>query len=179
MSRVAAGDAGPGRAYERAAAEHVGRLPGVSLDSFAATFNLVRAANRVVGDLEATVHRPAGWSWAGFRVMFALWVEGPLEPRQIARLAAMSRAAVSSVCNTLERDGLVERSRDRADRRLVTVRLTAAGRERLERAYVEQNAEEQRLLAAVPPEGLEAFTEVLRRIVDTPARIPERRSFES
>jgi DNA-binding MarR family transcriptional regulator len=70
-------------------------------------------------------------------------VGGELEPRDIARLSGLSRAAVSSVLNTLERDGLVERSRESHDRRLVTVRLTADGARRLVTAYERQNAVEQ------------------------------------
>ena len=55
--------------YEKTAAELVASLDGTSQASFAAMFNLVRTANRMVSDLETTVHREAGWSWAGFRVM--------------------------------------------------------------------------------------------------------------
>ncbi|MGH9186968.1 MAG: MarR family transcriptional regulator, partial [Acidimicrobiales bacterium] len=102
---------------------------------------------------------------AGFRVMFTIWVSGPLEPRNIAGLAGMSRAAVSSVLNTLERDGLVARSRDQADRRLVTVRLTPGGRRRLEKAYVLQNHREQQLLSVLEADELDTLTNLLRRLL--------------
>ncbi|MGH9243656.1 MAG: MarR family winged helix-turn-helix transcriptional regulator [Acidimicrobiales bacterium] len=151
--------------FERTAAAHVSDLPGASLESFAAMFNLVRTANRMINDLETKVHRQAGWSWAGFRVMFTIWVSGPLEPRRIARLASISRAAVSSVLNTLERDGLVERARDQGDRRLVTVRLTDDGRKRLEHAYTRQNTREQELLSPLDPQELATFTDLLRRLL--------------
>ena len=75
-----------------------------------ASFDLIRASTRLVQRLEAEVHREAGWSMAGFRVMFCIWVAGELEPRDIARLSGLSRAAVSSVLNTLSpREELVLR----------------------------------------------------------------------
>ena len=70
---------------------------------------LHRVTNTLVYDLEATVHRPRGWSWPGFRVLFVLWLAGPTEAKRAAELSGMSRAAVSALVKMLERDGLVER----------------------------------------------------------------------
>ena len=103
-------------------------------------FGIFRLGGRMFNDLESTI-RLAGWSLAGFRVMFLLWVGGPMESHEIARLAGLSRAAISSAVNTLERDGLVDRRRESDDRRVVTVYLTDDGAERLEAAYRAQNAE--------------------------------------
>lgn len=130
--------------FERVAVEAVSAaVPEADLDALRASFDLIRASTRLVQRLEAEVHREAGWSMAGFRVMFCVWVGGELEPRDIARLSGLSRAAVSSVLNTLERDGLVERFRESDDRRLVTVRLTRDGASRLVAAYRRQNEVEQ------------------------------------
>ncbi len=132
------------REFERVAVDAVAAaVPDADLDALRASFDLIRASTRLVQRLEAEVHREAGWSMAGFRVMFCTWVAGELEPRDIARLSGLSRAAVSSVLNTLERDGLVERFRESDDRRLVTVRLTPDGASRLVEAYRRQNQVEQ------------------------------------
>ncbi len=139
-----------GREFERVAVDAVAdAVPGTDLDALRASLNLIRASTRLVQRLEAEVHRPAGWSMAGFRVMFCIWVADELEPRDIARLSGLSRAAVSSVLNTLERDGLVERFRESDDRRLVTVRLTTDGAERLVAAYARQNEVEQEFFASL------------------------------
>ena len=130
--------------FERVAVDTVAAaLPEADLDALRASFDLIRASTRLVQRLEAEVLRDAGWSMAGFRVMFCVWVGGELEPRDIARLSGLSRAAVSSVLNTLERDGLVERHRESDDRRLVTVRLTPDGSRRLVDAYRRQNEVER------------------------------------
>lgn len=134
---------------EAAVAAVVAALPGIDTTSLRASFNLVRASTRLTRRLESRVHHEAGWSMAGFRVMFCVWVRGALQPRQIARLSGLSRAAVSSALNTLERDGLVERTREHTDRRLVTVRLTDDGATRLVAAYEKQNSVEQEFFAAL------------------------------
>lgn len=133
-----------GAAFEQAAADKIATTIGeADLDAFRASFDTIRFATRLVQRLESEVHRPAGWSMAGFRVMFCVWVTGGLEPRDIAHFSGLSRAAVSSVLNTLEREELVERFRESDDRRLVTVRLTERGEKGLVDAYRQQNQVEQ------------------------------------
>ncbi|MDX6355091.1 MAG: hypothetical protein QOF98_1994, partial [Streptomyces sp.] len=61
----------------------------------------------------------------------------------------MSRAAVSALVNTLERDGLVSRSRSAHDRRAVALALTAAGHEAITSAFRAHNEREQAWAAAL------------------------------
>jgi len=157
------------RRFESAAVDAVAvAVPRADLDSLRASLDLIRASTRLVQRLEAEVHTPAGWSMAGFRVMFCVWVGGELEPRDIARLSGLSRAAVSSVLNTLERDGLVERSRESHDRRLVTVRLTADGAGRLVAAYAEQNRVEQDFFASLTGAERSALADRLAGLLERP-----------
>ncbi len=158
--------------FEAEATRKVSSLsPDIDLDTFAAAFNIFRASTRIIQHFEATVHRPIGLSIAGFRVLFTVWVMGDMEPREIAHLSGVTRAAVSGVLNTLERDGLVERAREQTDRRLVTVKLTKEGRARLEEAYQEQNRREHDVFAPVAPAELRAFTKTLRTLLT--ARLDE------
>lgn len=152
--------------FERRATDRVESL-GADIDtaSFAASFDLFRLGTRVMSDFDAAVHRPLGLSLAGFRVLFTLWVHGSLEVREIARLAGVSRAAVSGVVTTLERDGLAVRQRDQADGRLATVRLTTDGDARLQSAYRAQNIREQRLFVGLDGAELAAFTATLRKLL--------------
>lgn len=148
---------------DRRVREAVGR--GVDLDRFRTSFDLIRLSTRLVQHLESTVHHPAGWSMAGFRVMFCVWVADELEPRDIARLSGLSRAAVSSVLNTLERDGLVERHRESDDRRLVTVRLTDEGAQRLAEAYRHQHQQERRFFESLGADEATELAGQLRKLL--------------
>lgn len=157
-----------GGEFERTAVDAVAAaVPDADLDALRASFDLVRASTRLVQRLEAEVHREAGWSMAGFRVMFCVWVGGELEPRDIARLSGLSRAAVSSVLNTLERDGLVERFRESDDRRLVTVRLTRDGARRLVDAYRRQNVVEQDFFGSLSVGDRRRLARDLAGLLDT------------
>ena len=135
---------------------------------FLATFDLIRVANRLMYDFEAHVHRPLGMSWAGFRVLFCTWVEGEVEPRELARLCAVSRGTVSSVLNTLERDGLLKRRRISADRRVVTVSITEKGRRRVKTAFELQHEREHQWLRNFDQQTIDEFVAFLRHLLELP-----------
>ena len=152
--------------FERRAAERVVELgDDIDLPAFAASFDLFRVAASVVGDIENAVHRPLGLSAAGFRVLFTVWVFDSLEVREIARLSGVSRAAVSGVVTTLERDGLAVRKRDHSDGRLVSVEVTSAGLDTLRDAYHLQNERERGIFAVFEPDELDHFTSLLRKLL--------------
>lgn len=104
---------------------------------------LNRASDLVTYDLEAAVHRPRGRSWSAFRLLFVVWLAGPLEPSGAARLAGMSRAAVSNLAKTLVANGLLDRAPDERDGRSVRLSLTAAGRAEMVATFRVHNVREQ------------------------------------
>jgi DNA-binding MarR family transcriptional regulator len=161
---------GPARASNPAeildlATARIGEVvPNADLSAFALAFTLVRASERITYETER-MHKPMGWSWPGFRVLFWIWLLGPLEPRQIATLASSSRASVSSALNTLERNGFVQRSRGSADRRLVKVELTKEGSERMVEALAASNGRERELVAEFSADERRTLTELLTRLI--------------
>lgn len=100
----------------------------------AAVFNLDHSAMDVVATMEALALRPHGLTHAGFVMLMTLWITGPRETRQLASVLRVTKGAVTGAVNTLEKRGLVLRRRSDADRRLVTVELTGAGRKLVQRA---------------------------------------------
>jgi DNA-binding MarR family transcriptional regulator len=128
-------------------------------------FNLTRVHYRLSRDFEG-LHRRRGWTWAGFRIMNVLWAVGDAELRDVARLSGASRAAVSSALNTLERDGLVSRTRDSADRRLVRVQLTQHGGIALREAMREQGEREREWLSALTVSDQERLNGLLVALAD-------------
>ncbi|HXB85477.1 MarR family winged helix-turn-helix transcriptional regulator, partial [Mycobacterium sp.] len=91
---------------------------------------------------------------------------GAAEGRDVARLSGASRAAVSSALNTLERDGLVSRIRDSADRRLVRLQLTEHGRSALHEAMREQAGREREWLVALAPAEQQQLSMLLAVLAD-------------
>lgn len=103
---------------------------------------LNRASNIVTYDLESSIHRPRGWSWSSFRLLFVTWMTGPVEPKRAAELTGMSRAAVSNLSKTLISDGLLARTPDETDGRSVRLTLTDEGHTRMVESFAEQNERE-------------------------------------
>lgn len=124
-------------------------IPDIDESVFHVGFNLVRAASSLVQASDDKIHRPSGWSWAGFRVMYIIWISGEIKARDISRLASVTRQTISSVLATLEKDGLIERTRDGADRRLMAVRLTSTGNEGVRAAMKAQNELEASRLSSL------------------------------
>lgn len=98
--------------------------------------------------------------------MNTLWIFGDLEQREIARISGTTRASVSSALNTLEERGLVERRRERDDRRVVRVSLTPAGLDLLHQAIEGQTAREHAWLAVLDDEEVSRLVVLLGRLVN-------------
>ncbi|MGH3345080.1 MAG: MarR family winged helix-turn-helix transcriptional regulator [Carbonactinosporaceae bacterium] len=144
------------------------RVPEADAEAMRLVLMLHRLTSLMVYDLEASVHRPRGWSWSGFRVMFALWLTNPLEAWQVAEFSGMSRAAVSSLVNTLERNGLVARTPSDARRRTVSLALTEAGRTAMEEAVTAHHRREQLWASAISRRELRTLVRLLARLLHHP-----------
>lgn len=95
---------------------------------------LLGVAGRMVAVRFQRLLDAQGMTHAGWQVLMALGHAGELTQREVAERCYVTPASVTGVVDTLEREGLVVRERDGGDRRVVRVRLTPAGRTRLERA---------------------------------------------
>ncbi len=99
-----------------------------------------------------------------FAVMEALHHLGPLCPGEIGAKLLRSGGNITLVIDNLEKQGLVRRERDAADRRLVRVHLTPQGKKMIERifpTYVQAIVEEMSVLTAAEQEQLGALCKKL------------------
>lgn len=98
------------------------------------TIKLARAAqavnNFVMPDVVA-----CGVSPSQFGVLDALYHLGPLTLGDVAKKHLKSPNNITSVVDTMERSGLVERRRCDKDRRVIYVDITAKGRQTFEEMY--------------------------------------------
>ena len=156
---------------DRARAGIDARAEGIDHDAMAMVLLLHRVTNTVVYDLESGVHRPAGWTWAAFRLLFTLWLGGPTESSRAAELSGMSRQAVSALTKTLVADGLVERAPGTTDARLAVLSLTPDGERRLATAYGTHNERESRWAAALDDDERRTLIELLSKLASA-ARQP-------
>jgi DNA-binding MarR family transcriptional regulator len=140
------------------------RLPEVDPLAMRLVMTLHRVAGMVVYDVESTVHRPRGWSWSGFRAMFCVWLTEPVEAKKVAELTGMSRAAVSALVATLERDGLVTKHRAPHDGRAVQLGLTDNGRHAITSDFHAHNNREREWAAALTDSEQRTLIELLDKL---------------
>ena len=93
-----------------------------------ASIELRRAVN-AVSLRENEAMRAAGLTESQFGALEALHHLGPLCQHELAGKVLKSAGNMTTVVDNLERRGLVERRRDRDDRRIVTIHLTDRGRD--------------------------------------------------
>ena len=116
-----------------------------------------------------TRHQSA--STAHLHVIMMLEAEGPLMMTRLAEAIDVSLSSATGLVSRMEERGLVERLHDSADRRVVHVRLTDAGRavtEEHELLHVQQMA---RLLDAMTPDEQRTCLAAVRIVRSTIERL--------
>lgn len=92
---------------------------------------------------------------------------GPMTPSEIAAIERVKRPTITRTLGCLEREGLIDRAPDPADRRSALVSVNATGRERLRRLRGRKNAylaRRMRNLSEEEVETLERAAEILERM---------------
>jgi MarR family 2-MHQ and catechol resistance regulon transcriptional repressor len=115
---------------------------------------------RLSGDLERE-----GLSASGFQVLIVLTTAGgELELRTLRARLQTSKANATEVVTTLESRGLVSRFRLAHDRRAASVRLTAAGRELVEKIFPEHTERVGAAFSALDQEEKRQLSEICRKL---------------
>ncbi|MBM3656489.1 MAG: MarR family transcriptional regulator [Actinobacteria bacterium] len=141
-------------------------LRGMNIDFKAMTVvsNLFRAANAARNHLEREVLSGNRLSWTGFVVLWVVWVWGECETREIAEEVGTSKATLTGVLKTLERDKLVAKRRSKSDGRLVLVTLTGDGKRLMTRIFPEFNKQEVYLVSSLEGSERKGTADALRKI---------------
>ncbi|SDQ67704.1 MarR family winged helix-turn-helix transcriptional regulator [Arthrobacter crystallopoietes] len=152
--------------YEELAREAATTLyQDVDFTAMSMCFNLIRVTNRIVKDLEVSVHRPSGISFAGYQLLFSLKAVGRVHPNALARLAGVSTASMSSLLNTLEKYGLITREPDPTDGRKAIVALTDEGESVVAELCMNNNQREQAWAAGLTSAEASILTELLKKLL--------------
>jgi len=127
--------------------------------------SLNRASGVVTYDLESVVHRANGGSWATFRIMYVLWLAGPMESRKLAELTGMSRAAVSNLTGPMVKFGLLSRESHDKDGRSVILGLTDLGREEIAAIFARHHRREIEWVSKLDPDEQQTLVRLLNKLV--------------
>ena len=131
---------------------------------------VVGRVSRLARELEArleVVYREHGLEPGWHDVLATLRRTGPpyqLRPSDFTGSLMLTSSGTTKRLDRLERAGLVERAPDSDDRRGVTITLTEAGRELIDRVTEAHLANEARLLAGLSAAERERLAGLLRKL---------------
>ena len=124
---------------------------GATIPPDAPLHGLLGVAARTVGGFFAHAAQDTGLSPAGLGVLRLLAARDGLKSSEVAARGWCTPGTLTSVVDTLVRDGYVERRRDEADRRVVRLFVTAAGRRKCDDALTVIAPRLSSVLAYVDP----------------------------
>ncbi|GLK91248.1 MarR family winged helix-turn-helix transcriptional regulator [Pseudomonas turukhanskensis] len=113
------------------------RLPHMNLKAHRMILMLLRVGDLITYDHMVKILRPLGLTGAGHYLMWVIWLTGPIEGIMAARLMGASRASVSGIAITLEKDGLISKVPSPSDGRVTLLTLTEEGKTKIEQAMMQ------------------------------------------
>lgn len=114
-----------------------------------------------------TVLREAGLGLSGlhFGALSVVESAAPMSQQALGEYLKKDRTTMVAIVDELEREGLVKRGRNRADRRAYALEVTAKGRRWLARARPLLGSAEDRLLSALEPDERQVLVGLLQQVL--------------
>jgi DNA-binding MarR family transcriptional regulator len=133
-----------------------------------ASRTLIAVATRSLGSVaeETTL--------AQYRTLVVLASRGPQRMVDLAGALDVTPPTAGRMCDRLLRKGLIRRHRARADRRVVLVSITAAGREVVDQATARRRALIADILGQLPAERQAAVAGALEEFAAAAGEVPDR-----
>ncbi|MFD9705296.1 MarR family winged helix-turn-helix transcriptional regulator [Lentzea sp. NPDC059081] len=130
---------------------------------------MIAPLQRALVAAEQPVLRAHGLSMWGYVVLDALDGQPVRTQAALAEFIGADKSRLIAVLDELEKDKLLERTRDPADRRARFVTITDEGRRKHAAAQADIQRNEDRVLAHLPATDREAFVRALAALSALPA----------
>ena len=131
-----------------------------ALDAYS---KLMRCVAMVGSNVQRSLSQE-GLTPSQFGVLESLFHLGPMCQKAIGRKLLLSGGNITTVVRNLERRGLVSRTRDRKDRRFVTLALTPEGHAMIEGMFPSHASTIARLMAQLEPEEQATLGALCRKL---------------
>lgn len=140
------------------------RYPDASPKATETAMNLVRTADLLIKRI-ADLTQPFDLTPSSGLVLGMLAdADAPLSPNQIAERLIISRASVTSLLDTLEKRGYIQRMPHTTDRRMLLIELTDVGRRVAHEFRLVVHRQQKTWLAALSEEEQDQLIDVLYRL---------------
>jgi DNA-binding MarR family transcriptional regulator len=141
------------------------RFAGQDLPALDVVFALRMTAQQMDNTITEWMANTAGTP-ARFQILGLLWASGAagVPHKEIVKALEVTRATVSGLMTSLERDGLVKSTVDRDDRRNLIATLTSRGRAIFEKSIDPNLASLRAAFATLSADELETLMSLLQRV---------------
>jgi DNA-binding MarR family transcriptional regulator len=112
-------------------------------------------------------------SIAQYRALVVLASRGPQRMVDLAAALGVTPSTAGRMCDRLVRKGLIRRHRDRADRRVVQVSVTPAGRQVVDQATARRRELIAGILVRLPARQQPAIARALRSFARAAGEVPD------
>ena len=158
---------------ERDVQARLGERP-LDFASLDAISNIYRAAGSIRRRAEHALLAEHGLSFGGFTIMWVLWVWEEMETARLADECGVAKGTLTGMLTTLEKQGLINRTRVESDKRRVLVDLTAAGHETISLLFPKFNQFEGQMSAGLTDNEKRELARLLRIVItNATAETPE------
>jgi DNA-binding MarR family transcriptional regulator len=144
------------------------RLEGQPIDfaSNRAISNIYRAAAAVRRRAEQGALADFGLSWGGFTILWVLWIWGEMPTARLAQECDLAKGTLTGMLSTLEKNGLVVRTRCRGDKRRVLVRASELGCKTINELFPRFNSFEVDMVDGLTPDESTELSRLLRIVIN-------------
>jgi MarR family 2-MHQ and catechol resistance regulon transcriptional repressor len=133
------------------------------VEALGAYVKLLRAGRAVLARVEPRL-AGAGLTPTQFGVLEAILHKGPLSQRELSRKVLTSPGNMTDLIDKLEARGLVQRARQKLDRRAVQVELTPEGRKLVEPLFAAHAADIAAAMSGLNSDDLRQLSGLLRKL---------------
>jgi DNA-binding MarR family transcriptional regulator len=121
--------------------------------------------------------RDLGLAMSQLPVLIVLKQGKPLPQAELARLARVEQSSMAQLLNRMERDGLIKRVADPADKRSRLISLTSGALRRMQKGKAVMDATVKIALQGLSTADIERLSELMRRINDNLERADQKSDF--
>ena len=133
---------------------------------------ITNQASKTLADSFSERLRPFGVTRTQWVALYRLGQMGPVSQSVLAAEMNVQASSLTRLLDRMEREDLVARRRDDSDRRVVFVRLTKTGADKLETVLSIGEDTSQQFSEGISEEDIETFTRVLDKIVINSQKTP-------
>lgn len=141
------------------------RYPDADVSAVATFLHLLRVATDLSNALDSCLSQYGllqGRWWV--LILLMREEESIAAPSMLAEKAGVSRATMTGLIDSLERDGLVERIFDPVDRRRISVRLTLSGQSKLDEVMPDYYRRLRKLMSGLNEADRNLLHSMLKRL---------------